>query len=338
VRLGLIARADSRGLGVQTHEFFRHMHPDKVMVVDCPSLKPLPIRGDWYQDATWIKGLPTAADFRVWLKDLDVVYTAETGYGQALWQEADRAWVKTVLHANYEFLDRTDSPTVWAAPSTWMFHDFPDGSVYLPVPVALDRFAAPAVNSDPAGSANHFLHIVGRPAVHDRNGTRDLLDCLRLVQSEIVLTIKCQEPGYVESMIRPLPKNVTVVVDSGDVPNYWDLYKGHDVLVMPRRFGGLCLPVNEALASGMPVIMPNIKPNNDWLPSEWLVRATPAGSFIAKQVVEFYETDPRALAEKIDCFAQDPDFHRTAAETALRLAKKLSWDELKPLYKKVLRG
>jgi glycosyltransferase involved in cell wall biosynthesis len=332
VRLGLIARADSRGLGVQTHEFFRHMHPDKVMVVDCPSLKPLPIRGDWYYGATWVKGLPTAADFRVWLKDLDVVYTAETGYSQALWQEADRAWVKTVLHANYEFLDRADSPTVWAAPSTWMFHDFPAGTVYLPVPVASDRFTTDATEN----VYPHFLHIVGRPAVYDRNGTRDLLDCLRLVQSEIVVTIKCQEPGYVESMIRPLPKNVRLHVDSGDVANYWDLYTGHDVLIMPRRFGGLCLPVNEALAAGMPVIMPNISPNNDWLPSGWLVHATPAGSFRAKQLIEFYQTDARALAEKIDLFAQDADFRRTATDTALRLAKKLSWDELKPLYERVL--
>ena len=34
MRLGLIARCDQSGLGVQTHEFYRHMQPDKTLVID----------------------------------------------------------------------------------------------------------------------------------------------------------------------------------------------------------------------------------------------------------------------------------------------------------------
>ena len=117
MKLGLIARADSRGLGIQTKGFYDALRPAKTMVVDCPSANPLPLRRDWYPDATWINGLPNERDLRNWLRDVDVVYSAETGYGQALWSEAERAGVKTVLHVNPEFLDVRDRPSLWAAPS-----------------------------------------------------------------------------------------------------------------------------------------------------------------------------------------------------------------------------
>lgn len=309
------------------------MHPAKTMVVDCPSAKPLPLRRDWYPDATWVKGLPTAADFRTWLQGLDVVYTAETGYGQALWPEADRLGVRTVLHANFEFLDRRDQPTVWAAPSMWHFGEFPTGSVFLPVPI---RPTAPDV---PKTSASRLLHIVGRPAVHDRNGTSDLLQALQHIQSRVTVTVKCQDPGYVAGLIRDhrvrTPDNVTLVVDTGDVPDNSDLYQGQDVLVMPRRFGGLCLPAQEALGSGMPVIMPDISPNT-WLPNEWLVPASWQREFMAKNRITVYATDPILLATKIDELATDQTMFMQAQEKARTLAKTLSWDNLLPRYREVL--
>jgi hypothetical protein len=46
------------------------------------------------------------------------------------------------------------------------------------------------------------------------------------------------------------------------LPNYLDQYKDGDVLVIPRKYGGLCLPMQEALAHGIPVIMPDIEPND----------------------------------------------------------------------------
>lgn len=300
------------------------MHPAKTMVIDCPSANPLPIRTDWYPGATWVHGLPTEQDFRVWLQDLDVVYTAETGYGQALWNEAERQGVKTVLHANYEFLDYSDRPTLWAAPSMWHYEQFPDPKCFLPVPVT--RFGR-------STGGTNFLHVVGRPAIHDRNGTTDLLNALQYVDSPITVTLTCQDPNYVQLAQYRFPDHVTVRQLTGDVTNHWDLYRNQDVLVMPRRFGGLCLPVNEALGFGMPTIMPNISPNNTWLPSEWLTPADVRTTFRAKQHVDVYQSDVRALAAKIDQFAQ-PTFHEQARTKAVTLAEGLSWDALRPVYKK----
>lgn len=310
------------------------MHPDRVMVIDCPSAQPLPIRRDWYPGATWIHGLPTAADFRTWLKDLDVVYTAETGYGRALWDEAERAGVKTVLHVNPEFLDVNDRPTLWAAPSLWRFDELPDPKLHLPVPIT------PTEPRPARETATHFLHVIGRPAIHDRNGTSALLNALRHVQTPITLTITCQDPTYVQKLVSQtyIPRHVRVDVHSGDVPDNRDLYAGKDVLLLPRRFGGLCLPAQEAVGAGMPVVMPAISPNDSWLPAEWLVSASHCGEFKAKTKVQLYSADPRGVAAKIDQFATDEAFFAASCTKAQQLAKELSWDALEPKYEQVLTG
>lgn len=335
MRLGLIARADARGLGIQTKSFHDAMRPAKTMVVDCPSANPLPLRHDWYPDATWVHGLPTYADFERWLDGLDVVYTAETAYGP-LWDAAERRGVKTVLHCNREFLDLRDRPTLWAAPSMWHWGDIPAPKTFLPVPIETDKFGKPA---DSVGSGTRqFLHIVGRPAVFDRNGSLDLLHSLALVKSEVVVSVRCQDPTYVEGLIHQhgirTPNNVTLRLEAGDIADNAELYAGQDVLILPRRYGGLSLPVNEALGCGMPVIMPNISPNNTWLPAEWLVPAHWTNDFMAKTRVDVYATNAEQLAAQIDRFT-DEGFFQKAQTKARELADGLSWTALKPLYNQI---
>lgn len=342
MRLGLIARCDSRGLGIQSHEAYRHLHPVKTLVVNCPSAKPLPLHPERFPGAMVIDRIPTDEDCKQFLAGLDVVLTFETPYNHNLFSIAREMGVKTVLQYNFEFLAHLQhpdwpQPDLFAAPSTWRFDDVPFANkALLPVPIATDRFTKhrDSVNS----GIRRFLHVVGRPAVADRNGTCDLLQALQYVTSEIVVTVKCQEPGYVSGLVPGLttPDNVTLIVDSGDVLEYQDLYTGHDVLVMPRRFGGLCLPVNEALGAGMPVIMPCIEPNLDWLPYLWLVDDVDVkSSLMTKARIDVYETNPRALAYTIDEFSTNHEFFADAREHALALADSLSWDALEPMYDKV---
>jgi len=281
--IGLIARADNRGLGQQTWAFYRNMKPAKTLVIDCPSQQPLPLHLERYPGAE-VVGIPTVEQLKRFLDGLDVVYTAETGYTQQLWEQAAKAGVKTVLHMNFEFWDTADRPDVWALPTPWNANHAPEGAVLLPVPIETDRLH---ITRYPLGAATKFLHIVGRPAIHDRNGTGTLLKALKHIKSEISLTIRCQVRGHVESMIKPgtVPDNVKLEVVSEDSRYYWDNYRDFHALVMPRRFGGLCLPAQEALGAGMPVIMPNVCPNHALLPHEWLVPATLTGQFQAKQMI-----------------------------------------------------
>lgn len=343
MKLGLIARADNSGLGVQTWEFARHMQPERVLLIDVGHLHDEDTHTnkrtflDRYPDALVHKGwTPHSGCLEQFLTGLDVVFTAETPYSSELIPMSEVYRVKTVIQPNWEFLDVRHKPTLWAAPSLWNYDLMPEPRAHLPVPIATDRFGE---LPDARGSGTlQFLHIVGRPAVHDRNGTAVLLDALEYVKSDITVTIKCQQGGYVSSLRPDLKtkKNVTLIIEPADVDNYWDLYQGYDMMILPRRFGGLCLPVNEALGAGMPVIMPNISPNNTWLPKDWLVPATLQGSFRAKQHVDYYMVDPRDLAALIDDYATNPALYTQAKTQALQLRTELSWETLKPEYERVL--
>lgn len=346
MRLGLIARADNSGLAVQCLEFARAMNPDKVLVIDvghmhndtdhCNKRTDL----SRFPDATVVKGwLPDRATLKGFLDGLDVVFSAETFYNSMeLAPLARRMGVRTVLQPNPEFLNRRDAPDLWVPPTGWMWGTIPGPKTLLPVPIATDRFSATPSSVDGDG-ASHFLHIAGRPAHLDRNGTEILLRSLDHITAEVTVTIRCQQGGYVSSLLPGLStkKNVTLRIDPGDVDDYWELYQG-DVLVMPRRYGGLCLPVNEALGAGMPVIMPDISPNNTWLPKEWLVPASLEGSFVCKQRVSYYRADHVALAAAIDRFATDPEFYARAKARALELRDEYSWDNQRETYNKVLGG
>jgi hypothetical protein len=343
VRLGLIARADNRGLGIQTYEFHRNMSPDKTMVVDCDSAMPLPMHLHRYPEAVVVHRIPNTHDIAEFLDGLDAVFTAETPYNYELFTLAARMGIRTVLQYNFEFLEELRKPhlprpTVFASPSTWRYADVPfDNKCLLPVPIATDRFTP----REHPQQAWEFLHIVGRPAAHDRNGTLALLSALQHVRATVLITIRCQLPGHVSGLIKAhrihTPSNVTLNICHGDEDDYWQLYTG-DVLIMPRRFGGLCLPAQEAIGAGMPVIMPACSPNIDWLPADWLIPATVTGSFHARSSIDLYSTSDLDLAAKIDQFATDAAFYAEARNKAVDIATELSWPRMQPEYQRVLTG
>lgn len=347
IRLGLIARADDRGLGIQTWEMYRHLVPTKTLVVDCPSQNPLPLRLERYPDARVVTELNNA-NIREFLKGLDLVITCETPYNYDLFLQARARGVRTILQYNWEFLDylkepNLPAPDLFMSPSSWHYPEFPYfNKVHLPVPVATDRFEA----GEPSVAFN-FLHTVGRPAIHDRNGTSDLLSALHHVTQEVNVSIFCQKHDYIAELEAQIgkdryPDNVYVSVTSGGLENYWDVYAGQHVLVLPRRYGGLSLPANEALAASMPVIMPDIEPNNDWLPDEWLVPASLLFRFEARTKIDVYGTDIYALAAKIDEMVMNPEYYRASSRAAALLADTISWDTLQPEYEntfwRVLQG
>ncbi|MCM6774984.1 glycosyltransferase [Nocardia sp. CDC159] len=349
-RVGLIARADNTGLGVQTWEFHRHMRPTKTLVVAPASRAGRaehPIFPARFPGATIVRGIPNTQHLEDFLDGVDVVFTAETPYNYTLFSLAAEVGVRTVLQYNFEFLDylqRRDlpRPDVLADPARWHRNEVethrPDLRVVtLPVPIALDRFTR---RFEPAPSARRFLHIVGRPAVHDRNGTADLLAALTHVRSQITVTIRCQDPLYLPKLLPRyrIPDHVHVDVASGDLENYWDAYSGHDVLVMPRRFGGLCLPAQEALGAGMPVIMPDIAPNELLCDRAWLVPATRTGEFRARSMIDLHTVDHRALAARIDEFASNTNVFATAREAARWRGQQRSWEALSSDYDRVFDG
>jgi glycosyltransferase involved in cell wall biosynthesis len=147
------------------------------------------------------------------------------------------------------------------------------------MPVALDRFTEP--------TGDKFLHVGGHKARGDRNGTETAIRASR--KAQIPLTVTTQD------RVRMAGRGVT---QPRSVPDYWRLYDGHGVLVMPRRYGGLSLVVQEAMAAGLAVIMPDCSPNQDWPVSlvggRWTHTIKMAGGDIP-----FYDLDLTALIDEM---------------------------------------
>lgn len=338
VRFGLVARADDRGLGLLTWEWYRALQPDRVLVVREPGAEghgftPHLAR---YPDATVVHyepgvGLPEQA-CRDWLAGLDVVYGAETWY-DARWPGwAADAGTRAVLHAMPEFYRPEMAATEVWNPTPWRHDTLPDGARVVPVPVAADRFpmAPPAPHQGPL----RVLHVAGRRAAGDRNGTLQLLQALRHVRRPMRIRLMTQDARMPRAG-RVRSAAATVEVRTGGVADYWRLYDDADVLVMPRRYGGLCLPVQEAMAAGLAVVMTACPPNDWWpvLPVDAVQRgalATPAGE------VPMWAAHPPALGRALDQLAADRDLLAARQRASVGWAEAHSWQALAAQYRVLL--
>lgn len=173
---------------------------------------------------------------------------------------------------------------------------------------------------------NKVIHIAGKQAAEDRNGTWDFM---REYPTGTVLT-QSHDLAY---NIRRRYREARVIEGIDDNAS---MYSYGDILVLPRRYGGNCLVLNEALASGMPVIMPDIVPNNHLLPKEWLVPATVTSTFSPRTQVDVYSCLPGELRNKID-WMREQDIEQLSQQ-ASDIADTISWETLKPEFLRYLNA
>jgi glycosyltransferase involved in cell wall biosynthesis len=344
VHLGIIARCDNTGLASQTWEYVRHLSPAKILVIDVSRYADQGDhcnkhahreRFDDLENVTYFENwVPSESVCMRFLDGLDTVLSAETMYNPNMCHYAKRNNVKTVVAPNWEFFDPGLKPSLYIPPTTWHIESMgPTKVIHMPNPVDTDRVK---MREDLPKTAQHLIHMVGRPAVHDRNGTEFFLEALRKMVTPIKATIRCQDPSYVRGLNTQMPDHVTLEVDNRNVPNYWNNYEDGDLLVMPRRYGGQCMPAQEAVAAGIPTIMTNISPNDDWLPQSWLIPATQTGAFRAKQFVDIYTPHTDALALKMQLMASNEEAYAEAKKKARQRRHRLSWDTLKEPFESLL--
>lgn len=342
MQIGLLAYATNTGLGHQTMEFHRHMNPAKTLVADLSRFNGMKTHRQWYPDGRFTRMRPTNIELDWLVEGMDIVFVAENPMGYHLFESATNQGVVSVQQYNYEFLDYFHhgylaKPTVLAAPTTWNI-DVVREQGWAPVtlcPVPVNTAVLPYRERD---TCKTFAHIIGRPAAHDRNGTLEFLKAAKILGPEFAYKVYYQRSsgGQRSALYRPISNfirtqcrelNVKVIVNT---PDYHTLYTD-DVLVIPRKYGGLCLPMQEALASGMPVVMTDVSPNNAVLPREWLAESTSLGDFTAKTTVEMFEANAESLAERMRQFA-DPTYVREASRRAAGIAQGFSWETLAPRY------
>lgn len=314
-RVGIIARADLTGLGVQSRNWVRLLNPDKLVVINSTIFNHNEQHFEWYngRGGYLIDGFIKPNEIHPILNDIDVLLTFEIPYSYALLTAARARGVKTIIQNNWEFTDylrqpELPLPDLLVNHSYWHLEDqkviWPQITEYCATPVFIEDYDPIMLqNLDRDLKKRRFLHVAGRRTYEDRNGTQDLLAAMTLIPAEydFELVIKAQSADIGETTDPRITIDRSVPVDEKE------LYRNFDVLIMPRRYGGACLPMNEALTSGMPVIMTDIDPNNKILPKDWLVPAKYAGNFMARTLIDLFSADHNALADKIIDFATTKD-------------------------------
>jgi hypothetical protein len=338
MRLGIIARSDNTGLGNQTRELVKMLNPDKILLIDSRSFNGNKQHPEWYSEYQVIKsnGFPRGSEISAFLRDVDVVLSCETFYSTNFADYARNKNVKTVLQYNYEFLENVSKadaplPTMFLAPSLWnldkMIDLFGDRTTikHLPPPTDANLFAKVRENNM-SKNHNRLLHIGGRKAARDRNGTETVIEMLKYSKADYELVIKTQTPLDIKC------DDPRLTIDTGNPENREEMYDGYDAMLLPRRYAGLCLPMNEALISGLPVFMTNLMPNSSVLPPEWLIKSEKIDQFRAKSMIDVYAGDPEHLAKVVDTYMNSKrrgNLKQQALDIGL---KNFSAESLKPKY------
>lgn len=347
MKVGLLAYSTNTGLGHQTYEFYRHMKPAKTLVADLGKFNRMPTHHDRYPDAAVVAGIPDCNRMEWLLEGMDAIFVAETPLNFCLFKRAREKGIVTIQQYNYEFLDffrhpDWDKPGILAAPTVWNIDKVKalNAAPVMEWPVPISRDLIPFRKIE---QCKTFVHVIGRPAVHDRNGTLSFLEAAKKIGNRFKYKVYYQEPidqravEYFTPVKRALERakeslQLEIIVDA---PNYTDIYAEGDVLVLPRRYGGLCLPANEALSAGMPVIMTDVSPNDALLPKEWLVPAKFTHRFFAHVDIDVFEADANMLAFKMLEFEKQ-EFMQWSNERANEIAESMSWETMKPRYEALI--
>lgn len=319
---------------------YRHLQPERALVIDMGSIaRGFAQHFDRYPGERIVTfdghSLPEA-QVKAWLRGLDVVLMFETAYDWRMIGWANDAGVATVVLSMPEFWKHPHQPElpmptqVWA-PTTWRLDLLPPGTPVVPVPVEQDVFPL-----TPAGTGERLqvVHVAGHRAAGDRNGTLQLLTAAQRVREPMDIYVHTQDDHL--PRVRPLKGGAVLHLLPGGKPTRPELYSGMHLHVLPRRYGGLCLPAQESLASGLALAMTNVAPN----PSTWPIvalrghwegrQATPSGD------VRSFSADSLYMARVLDTLARDPQQVVELQTQAVTWAKANSWSELAPLYRERL--
>lgn len=359
MNLGVIARADRGGLAAQTLDVARHLQPARILVVDLGPAGRGPTEIDKvtgaYQLAEVMVSVtderchPTEDEVTRFVAGLDVVWSAETLYHPETARIAADAGCATVLHCNPELVRRDHvPPTAMWLPTSWEAHRVPEAKV-VPHPVDTERFRPRAAPE----RVEELFHLPA-PAMLDRNGTDLVLPGLRDFPHPARLTIHGdpRPPRRRRGTWRhpPRVRNVTIEIaaETSDNADLWN--RPIDLFLLPRRYGGLSLPLAEAAAQALPIVTLDLEPQNAWCHPAGLIPPIPQrrrafpGSFDGKGGViaggEFaiHKASPQVLSKRLAALADDAGTLREMSDASRRWAEANSWLALKPLWLRELEA
>jgi hypothetical protein len=336
MRVGIIIRSTHRGLATQTQEAWRGYPFDAALhIVDgdpkWPEDQWEPHRPDDIHRAQLVDGDIQRDDLYDFLTAVDLVFSVETLYSPTLVKLLEYRSMRSVVQGNCELwgpFQQQTRATKWVWPTPWRLPDVPEGPT-LPVPVANE------CNATAGGIDDRLVvvHPAGHRAVGDRNGTELVMGALSLIKVPVTIRLYCQDG---EGAMRPprraqLPPNVEIEVHPASVDDRWSMYDGAHAVLLPRRYGGLCLPAQEALQAGVIPLMTNCEPNN-WWPIIRIPASKGRGQRVRYGSLETWVANPRHIARRIDELHMDRQRIADGSKRALEWAQEHTWERLSPMY------
>ena len=331
MKIGLISRCEtSRGLGIQTKAVFDNLPIERVLLIRMPR-PDCEERPDWYPGATQVDYDPRGwtIDERVareWMDGLDVVFSVETLYDKRFPEWAKQMGVKTVIQGNPEFIrhgltgyEDLIHPDAWWWPTSWRTDLLPPGTL-MPVPMP---------DHEPTGAQGgrlRIVHIAGKRAFHDRNGTDIVASMLGVLRADVHVTMHGLDHCLPDL---PRPRRWTMEVENIGVEDRWSMYDNQHILIMPRRYAGLCLPALEAASRGVAVLMTDCSPNRE-LAQLFITPRRVRRINVAAGQIDSHDVNHLDLARDIDMLASSPQIVREAQRRAWSDVPR--WSEWKQKY------
>lgn len=301
-RVGAIVFATEQGLGYLAKDFYNNGIIDEVFVWTHSSRKN---HYDWYPNRQ--------VDPMKFLRKIDTLLCFETPFDWGLVSMAKQMKRKTILMPMYEC---TNNPMpvkfdLILAPSLLDQKYYPESEL-VTVPVT--------ANWKLREKAQVFVHNTGNGGLGGRNGTSEILEAMRYIESPIKLIIRTQEPSFTSNDPR-------VEIRHG---SFDDIWSEGDVFLFPEKFNGLSLPLQEAYASGMLVMAGDRFPMNTWLPKEPLI---PVKDYQKERVYVTFDSatyDPKEIARRVDTWYNSDITKYSLMGKAW--GEQNSWSKLKDNY------
>jgi glycosyltransferase involved in cell wall biosynthesis len=332
-RVGMIAYSTSQGLGHLAKSFYDSGLIQQVLIYKHPhGEQRSPTHREWYPEGTPVITKPFVGEvFERFLDDLDIVLFFETPFDWNFPERCHQRGVKTVLTVMYEWCLQNPPHQfdLFLNPSLLDQQYFPQG-IYVPIPVEN------ATVHTPRTLCKRFLHNAGHIGSRNHKGTLELMRAMEFVTSPIELTIRCQDGPGMKRLLEAAPNCKTderVVITDHEIPREKLFHSDFDVYIAPEKYNGISLPLQEAFASGMPVMTTNRFPMNQWLPEEMLI---PVSGTIRVQVarghleIEESIVSPQEIARTIDNWYGKDISH--LSEEGKRFKEENSWEALKPKF------
>jgi glycosyltransferase involved in cell wall biosynthesis len=258
-----------------------------------------------------------------WLDGLDVLFSIEREFVPGLWQLAKRRGIRIVFMPNAEWFAPEYLPAhlvnTFIAPTHFCAAlleecGFGRRTCYVPHPVDTTKFAFRERER-----AEVFVHFRGWGGYRERKGTGIVLRAARRCP-QVPFAIGCQSP--------PRSQWSAKIAVFGPTATPEEQYTLGDVAIQPSRWEGVGLSILEAMASGLPTIVADAPPMNEYpADAELLMPATPHPVMLGRPWIA-WEIHSAVLAETIRRL-----HGQNIAELSRRARARMelrSWDQLRP--------